>query len=97
MSNVTYEYHSKGSPVVMYEKVNGMTAALYTAYIDRGGNGWTLYPKERVRASDVKFEKKYVPITKVTILPAIKPGDVPTPPRHDTAPPPKEDTQLKLI
>lgn len=78
MAQVTYEYHSKGSPVVMYEKVNGYTVASYIAYIDRHGNGWWLYPKERIRTSAIKFEKKYVSIMKVTILPPIKASDIPT-------------------
>lgn len=77
MANVTYEYHSKGSPVVMYEKSNGYTVASYIAYIDRHGNGWWLYPKERIRTSAIKFEKKYVSIMKVTILPPIKASDIP--------------------
>ena len=98
MSHVTYEYPSKGSPVVMYEKVNGYTVAIYTAYIDRHANGWWLYPKERLRTSEIKFEKKYVSIMKVTILPPIKSGDVPPTTRHDAAAvPQKEDKQVTLI
>ena len=96
MAQITYEYHSKGSPVVMYEKVNGYTVALYTAYIDRHGNGWWLYPKERIRVSNVKFEKKYVSIMKVTILPPPKPFKI-SPSREEKKQNPSADEQQTLL
>lgn len=98
MVKVTYEYHSKGSPVTMFEKVNGYTVAIYTAYIDRHGNGWMLYPKERLSAVyDVPFEKKYVSILRVTILPPLKPTDVPKTPSAKVETPKKPDEQVTLV
>lgn len=76
MEKPTYEYHSKGSPVIMMEKVNGFTVALYTAYIDRHENGWTLYPKEKICATKIPFIKKYIPIRQVKVLPP-KPQNIP--------------------
>lgn len=67
---VTYEYVSAGSPVVMYEKVNGFTINEYTAFIDRQGYKWTLYPRRRVGVNQsVTFTKKTVSVRNVTILP----------------------------
>lgn len=73
MADITYEYVSAGSPVIMYEKVNGFLVNEYTAYIDKHGNHWTLYPKRSIRPSyAVKFTKKTVSIRHVTILPPKK-------------------------
>ncbi len=67
---VTYEHISKASPVLMQEKINGILFAVYTAYIDRGGNFWILYPKKRISyRRDVPFCKKKVSVREVTILP----------------------------
>lgn len=100
MANVTYEYHSKGSPVIMHEKINGFTVALYTAYIDRHANGWWLYPRERIRACKIPFEKKYVPMRRSVVLPPITASAVPnsSPKGQDgegTAE--KKGTQVKLV
>ena len=70
--NATYEYVSGGSPVIMKERVNGLVIAEYTAYIDRSGYVWTLYPKRQVITwSSVPFEKKKVHIRFVTVLPKV--------------------------
>ena len=77
MAKITYEYHSKGSPVVMLEKVDGFLVNEYTAYIDRGCNNWVLYPKRSVRVSaTVRFQKKTVPVTRAIVLPPLTPVTV---------------------
>lgn len=89
MEKVSYEYKSKDSPVVMREKVGNWVVAEYTAYIDRSGTRWHLYPKRRIAACrDVPFEKKTISIRQVTILPN---PDIKLPkPRWEEDPPEKE-------
>lgn len=69
-SATEYEYVSGGSPVIMTEKINGVPCAQYTAYIDRGGYNWKLYPKKLLfYTPKVRFCKKTVSVMNVTILP----------------------------
>lgn len=78
MPRVTYDYISKGSPVLMKERVDGFCVAEYIAFIDRGGNSWTLYPRKRhFYLKDVEFTKKKVSVRKVRVIdpPAEKPKE----------------------
>lgn len=68
--NLTYEYISGGSPVLMREKANGVLIAYYTAYIDHGINFWILYPQKRlVYRKDVAFTKKKISVREAAVLP----------------------------
>lgn len=83
---ITYEYHSAGSPVRMMEKVDGFVVNEYTAYIDRHGNTWTLYPLRMVRpCRAVTFSKKTISVRNSVVLPPIKPIVIHTPKPEDAA------------
>lgn len=95
---VTYEYRSSGSPVLMYEKVNGFTVNEYTAYIDRHGNSWVLYPRRSVRPSnEVTFTKKTVSVRNAIILPPEKPITVKGAWEKEKPSSPSPDEQVTLI
>ena len=99
MPRVTYDYVSKGSPVLMRERVDGCCVAEYIAFIDRGGNNWTLYPRRRYfYLRDVEFTKKKVSVRKVRIIdpPAEKAKEKKQETKQKTRVP-DEPEQIKLI
>ena len=100
MCKVTYDYLSKGSPVIMRERVSGWCVAEYIAYIDRGGFNWKCYPyKRHAFIKDVPFTKKTIPARDVRVIdnPSAK-----LPPGREAQEKPKEkvlptSVQIKLF
>ena len=61
MPKITYDYVSKGAPVIMREHVNGWRVAEYLAWPDRSGYLWKLYPYRRhAYLKDIPFTKKTI-------------------------------------
>ena len=61
MPKPTYDYVSRGAPVIMRERWNGWPVAEYLAWPDKSGYLWKLYPyKRHAYLKDIPFTKKTI-------------------------------------
>lgn len=99
MPKATYDYVSRGAPVIMRERWNGWPVAEYLAWPDKSGYLWKLYPyKRHAYLKDIPFTKKTIRASEARAIenPTVKPQEK----KQDTKPQERvltEPEQIKLI